>query len=104
MKKTIYNEIARGMCVQQTSEYKFVERYCADVAERKYQEHLRAKGPDIKLGKDFAFVEYILNNENNLQLGHFDIFLSIGLQFWYSYLFHATALLLGSFAIFRTKL
>ena len=58
-KKTIYNEIARGMCVQQTSEYEFVERYCADVAERKYQENLRAKGPDIKLGKDFAFVEYI---------------------------------------------
>ena len=55
----IYNEIARGMCVQQTSEYEFVERYCADVAERKYQENLRAKGPDIKLGKDFAFVEYI---------------------------------------------
>lgn len=47
------------MCVQQTSECEFVERYCADVAERKYQENLRAKGPDIKLGKDFAFVEYI---------------------------------------------
>jgi len=46
-KKTIYNEIERGMCVQQTSEYEFVERYCADVAERKYQENLRAKGPDI---------------------------------------------------------
>jgi len=46
-KKTIYNELARGMCVQQTSEYEFVERYCADVAERKYQENLRAKGPDI---------------------------------------------------------
>ena len=57
--KTIYNEIARGMCRQMTSEYEFVERYCADVAERKYQENLRAKGPDIKLGKDFAFVEYI---------------------------------------------
>ena len=40
-------------------QYEFVERYCADVAERKYQENLRAKGPDIKLGKDFAFVEYI---------------------------------------------
>ena len=40
-------------------EYEFVERYCADVAERKYQENLRAKGPDVKLGKDFAFVEYI---------------------------------------------
>ena len=58
-RKTIYNEIARGLCVQQTSEYEFVERYCADVAERKYQENLRAKGPDVKLGKDFDFAEYI---------------------------------------------
>ena len=57
--KTVYNEIERGMCVQQTSDYEFVKRYCADVAERKYQENLRAKGPDIKLGKDFAFAEYI---------------------------------------------
>lgn len=59
--KTIYNEIERGTCIQQTSDYEFVERYCADVAERKYQENLRAKGPDIKLGKDFAFAEYIEN-------------------------------------------
>ncbi len=59
--KTIYNELERGKCVQQTSEYEFEERYCADVAERKYQEHLRAKGPDIKLGKDYAFAEYIEN-------------------------------------------
>lgn len=58
-KKTIYNEIARGICIRQTTDYEFVKRYCADVAERKYQENLRAKGPDIKLGKDFAFVKYI---------------------------------------------
>ncbi len=57
--KTIYNEITRGMCIQQTSEYEFVERYCADVAEQKYQDNLRAKGPDIKLGNDFAFANYI---------------------------------------------
>ena len=58
-RKTIYNEIERGLCAQQTSGYEFVERYCADVAERRYQENLRAKGPDVKLGKDFAFAEYI---------------------------------------------
>ena len=46
--KTVYNEIARGMCEQLTSELEPVSRYCADVAERKYQEHLRAKGPDIE--------------------------------------------------------
>ena len=58
-KKTIYNEIKRGLCVQQTSEYEFIERYCADVAERRYQENLSAKGPDIKLGNDFDFAEYV---------------------------------------------
>ena len=57
-RKTIYNEIKRGMCIQQ-HDAEFVAEYCADVAERKYQEHLRAKGPAIKLGKDFAFAEYI---------------------------------------------
>lgn len=57
--KTVYNELERGKCVQQTSEYEFVEQYCADVAERKYQENLREKRSEIRLGKDFAFAEYI---------------------------------------------
>lgn len=55
---TIYNEIKRGKCVQQ-HDAEFVEEYCADVAERKYQENLRAKGPDIKLGHDHALANYI---------------------------------------------
>ena len=42
-KKTIYNEIARGMCVQQTSEYEFVERYCADVALPWHRSRLTGK-------------------------------------------------------------
>ena len=58
-RKTIYNEIKRGLCVQQRAGYIFEEVYCADVAERKYQENLRAKGPDIKLGKDFELANYI---------------------------------------------
>lgn len=57
--KTIYNEIARGMCEQLTSEYEFVQRYCPETSERKYQGNLRAKGPEIKLGKDYAFSAYI---------------------------------------------
>lgn len=55
---TIYNEINRGQCVQQ-HDAAFVVEYCADVAERKYQEHLRAKGPEIKLGHDFALAEFL---------------------------------------------
>lgn len=56
---TIYNEIKRGMCMQQMTDYQYIERYCADFAERKYQENLRAKGVDIKLGHDYAFATYI---------------------------------------------
>lgn len=58
-KKTIYNEIKRGLCLQQREGYIFEEVYCADVADRKYQEHLRAKGPDLKLGNDFAFANFV---------------------------------------------
>lgn len=57
--RTIYYELARGKCVQQTSDYEFVERYCPEVAERKYQEHLRAKGPDLKLGNDHKFARKV---------------------------------------------
>lgn len=57
--KTVYNEIARGKCTQMTSEYEFVEVYCPEVAERKYQENLRAKGPDLKIGHDHAFASYV---------------------------------------------
>ena len=57
--KTIYNEIKRGLCLQQKEGYIFQEEYCAEVAERKYQEHLRAKGPEIKLGRDHAFANFV---------------------------------------------
>ena len=64
---TIYNEINRGQCTQQ-HDAEFVEEYCADVAERKYQENLRAKGPDIKLGTDFELAEFL---ENKIIKDHF---------------------------------
>lgn len=58
-KKTIYNEIARGKCIQRDTNLVEREVYCADVAERKYQQNLREKGPDIKLGNDYAYVKYV---------------------------------------------
>lgn len=58
-KKTIYNEIKRGLVVQQREGYIFEEVYMADVAEQRYQENLRAKGPDLKLGNDFDFANYV---------------------------------------------
>lgn len=58
-KKTIYNEIKRGMCLQQNYDYTFEERYCPEVADQKYRENLLAKGPDLKIGHDHAFAGYV---------------------------------------------
>lgn len=58
-RNTIYKELRRGACVQMTSEYEFVERYCPEVAERKYRENLAAKGLPEKIGNDRELAEYI---------------------------------------------
>lgn len=64
---TIYREIKRGMTRQITSEAEFVDVYCADTAQRKYEENLAAKGPDLKIGNDHelaAFLEDKMLNEH----------------------------------------
>ncbi|MCM1295519.1 MAG: IS30 family transposase [Muribaculaceae bacterium] len=58
-RSTIYNEIKRGTCIQMTSEYEFVERYCPEVAERKYRENLKERGPSEKIGSDRALADFI---------------------------------------------
>ena len=57
--RTVYYEIKRGMCMQQTTDYIFEERYCPDVAERSYREHLKAKGPDLKIGKNKDLADFL---------------------------------------------
>ena len=56
---TVMREIKRGMTVQRDTNLVDREVYCAETAERKYQENLRAKGPDIKLGNDHKLAQYI---------------------------------------------
>ncbi len=58
-RKTIYNEIKRGWTLQLTSDYRYNWRYCPETAERKYRAHLRAKGPNLKIGNDHAFARYV---------------------------------------------
>lgn len=58
-RNTIYNEIKRGLTPQRTSELVDIVVYCADTAERKYREHLAAKGPALKIGNDHRLAEYI---------------------------------------------
>lgn len=40
-----------------TTDYEFVEVYCADVAERSYRDFLKDKGLELKIGHDYAMVE-----------------------------------------------
>lgn len=56
---TVMREIKRGLTVQRDTN--LVDRmvYCAETAERKYQENLRAKGPNIKIGNDHELANYI---------------------------------------------
>ncbi len=58
-RKTIYNEIKRGWTLQLTPDYHYIWRYCPETAERKYRAHLRAKGPNLKIGNDHAFARYV---------------------------------------------
>lgn len=57
--RTIYYEIKRGMCTQRNTDYTVEERYCAEVAERAYREHLKAKGPDLKIGNNIELSNFL---------------------------------------------
>lgn len=56
---TIYRELKRGRYMHRNSDWTETERYSADIAEEKYQENLKAKGPVLKIGKDIELANYI---------------------------------------------
>lgn len=56
---TVYSELKRGMCVQLTTDYEFVERYTPDIAELDYQQKLRDKGKELKIGHCINFANYL---------------------------------------------
>ena len=55
---TIYRELKRGRYMHRNSDWTETERYSADIAEEKYQENLKAKGPVLKIGKDIDLANY----------------------------------------------
>ncbi len=59
--RTIYREIKRGQYEHLNSDYTTEMRYSADIAHEKYRENLRAKGPDLKIGKDWELAHFIEN-------------------------------------------
>jgi IS30 family transposase len=56
---TISRELRRGNHKQMTTHLAIVNRYAAEVAEKKYRNHLKAKGADLKIGNDHQLAEYI---------------------------------------------
>ncbi len=56
---TIYREIKRARMIQRNSDWTEEERYNPDGAERRYRENLAAKGAPLKIGNDFALVEFL---------------------------------------------
>ena len=56
---TVYRELKRGRYVHRNSDWTEEVRYSADIAEGRYQENLKAKGPALKIGKDIALANYI---------------------------------------------
>lgn len=65
---TVYNELKRGHYQHKTFQYvdwfgdrhyKMVDSYSANIAEDKYRINQTAHGAQIKLGKDYDFVNYV---------------------------------------------
>jgi IS30 family transposase len=57
--RTVQREIKRGWDTFTASDLSTFETYSPDIAQRKAEENLQAKGPDLKLGSDFTLVEDI---------------------------------------------
>ncbi len=59
--RTIEREIARGSIYLQNSNLTFRKEYCADVAQRRYEEGFINKGPGLKIDDDHELVKFIEN-------------------------------------------
>ena len=56
---TIYREIKRGQYEHLNSDYTTELRYSPDIAQKRYEESLRAKGPGLKIGKDHELATFL---------------------------------------------
>ena len=57
---TVYRELKRGSYDRLNgTTWELIPTYSPDIAEQKYQAHLREKGPNLKIGKDHELATYI---------------------------------------------
>lgn len=58
---TIYRELKRATYEHLNSDYTTEIRYSPDEAQRRYEENLKAKGADLKIGNDYELAEYLID-------------------------------------------
>lgn len=58
-RSTIYKEIKRGVYIHRNSDQSEEERYSADLAQTKFEEGLRVRGTQLKIGNDIELANYI---------------------------------------------
>lgn len=58
-KSTIWRELQRGKYKKLTSDYLFVDRYSADMAQAAYEYSVTARGRDLKVGNNHKAVKFI---------------------------------------------
>lgn len=58
-KRTIEREMQRGTVTQQSYDYRFEQRYCADAGQRVHEQRAHNKGRGLKIGYDHALVKAV---------------------------------------------
>ena len=56
---SVYREIERGAYMHKKHDWTHEKQYAPEVADRKYRENLVAKGPPLKIGKDYKLAAHI---------------------------------------------
>lgn len=56
---TIYNELKRGAYAHRNSDWTTTVCYSADLAQKKYEENLKVRGTQLKIGNDIKLANYI---------------------------------------------
>lgn len=58
-RSTIYNELKRGQYEHLNSDYTTELRYSPEIAQQRYEENLKMRGTQLKIGNDIKFANYI---------------------------------------------
>lgn len=58
-RSTVYNELKRGSYIHRNTDWTEEKRYSSDLAQRKYEENLKKRGTQLKIGNDIKLANFI---------------------------------------------